>query len=207
MRRARSLITALVAALAILAPTASQAHLVNTRLGDFYDGALHPLTGFEFALPWLALVILAALQGPARGRWLILAFPAGLLIGAALSAWLPGFQFVQFVNVAAIAGIGLLVALAMRLPMPIFMALSVLVGLANGYENGEAMVTNTDRFLFICGVTAVGYAFAALALALANTFLDGHGGWRTIALRAGGSWIAAVGIMVAGFQISALYHG
>ncbi|HWU55308.1 MAG TPA: HupE/UreJ family protein [Rhizomicrobium sp.] len=195
-----------MAALAVLTPTASQAHLVTTRLGDFYDGALHPMTGFEFALPWLALVILAALQGPARGRWLILAFPIGLLAGATLSAWLPGLSFVQFVNIAAIAGIGLLVALAMQLPMAVFLGLSLLVGLANGYENGEAMVFNTDRFLFICGVTAIGYTFAVLALALATSFLVGRGGWRTIALRAGGSWIAAVGIMVAGFQLSGLYH-
>jgi hydrogenase/urease accessory protein HupE len=197
----------LIGALAVLFPTASQAHLVNTRLGDFYDGALHPMTGFEFALPWLALVILAALQGPVRGRWLILAFPIGLLLGAALSAWQPGLPFVQIVNVAAIAGIGLLVALAMPLPTPLFLALGFVVGLANGYENGEAMVYNTDRFLFICGVTAIGYVFATLALALISLFLDGREGWRAIALRAGGSWIAAVGIMVAGFQISTLYHG
>ncbi len=196
----------LIAASAVLFPTASQAHLVTTRLGDFYDGALHPMTGFEFALPWLALVILAALQGPVRGRWLILAFPIGLLLGAALSAWQPGLQFVQLVNVAAIAGIGLLVALAVRLPAPLFLALGLIVGLANGYENGEAMVFSTDRFLFICGVTAVGYVFATLALALITTFLDGRGGWRPIALRAGGSWIAAVGIMVAGFQLSSLFH-
>jgi hydrogenase/urease accessory protein HupE len=101
----------------------------------------------------------------------------------------------------------LLVALAARLPVQLFLCLALLVGLANGYENGEAMVYNTDRFLFICGVTAVGYAFATLALALANQFLEGRGGWRAIALRAGGSWIAAIGIMVAGFQLSALYHG
>ncbi len=196
-----------IAGLAALVPTASQAHLVNTRLGDFYDGALHPMTGFEFALPWLALTILAALQGTARGRWLILVFPLGLLLGAMLCVWLPDFQFVQFVNIAAIAGIGLLVALAVKLPAPVFLGLGFLVGLANGYENGQAMVFSTDRLLFICGVTAVGYAFAALAIALAAVFLDGRGAWRPIALRAGGSWIAAVGIMVGGFQMATLYHG
>src|SRR5258706_1645313 len=123
--RARSLITAL----AILTATASQAHLVNSRLGDFYDGALHPMTGFEFALPWVALVILAALQGAVRGRWLILAFPIGLLSGAAISVFLPNLQFVQFVNIAAIAGIGLLVALAKPLATPVFLGLGFLVGL------------------------------------------------------------------------------
>ena len=203
-RRALVSLTAIAAA---LFPTACEAHLVNTRLGDFYDGALHPMTGFEFALPWSALVILAALQGTARGRWLILFFPLGLLLGAALSVWRPDLPFVQFFNIAAIAGIGLLVALAVKLPIPVFAALSLLVGLANGYENGQAMIYSTDRFLFICGVTAVGYAFATLMLALVSLFLKGSGGWRPIALRAGGSWIAAVGIMVAGFQISGLYHG
>jgi hydrogenase/urease accessory protein HupE len=191
---------------AILAPGASHAHLVNTRLGDFYDGALHPLTGFEFALPWLALVILGALQGHARGRWIILVFPLGLLLGATLSVWLPSLQFMQFLNIAAIAGIGLLVALAMNVPAAALLSLAFFTGVANGYENGEAMVYNTDRFLFICGVTAVGYVFVTLALALSTYFLDGRGGWRPIALRAGGSWIAAVGIMVAGLQIAALYR-
>lgn len=197
----------MAAALALLSTGPSEAHLVSTRLGDFYDGALHPLTGFEFALPWLALIILAALQGPARGRWLIAAFPAGLLLGAALSAWMPHLRFVEFANIAAIAGTGLLVALALPLSVPMFMALCVLVGMANGYENGEAMLFSTDRFLFISGVTTVGYAFATLALALVTQFLKGPGGWRAIALRAGGSWIAAVGIMVAGFQLAALYRG
>lgn len=199
--RARGL---MAATLAVLSASPSEAHLVSTRLGDFYDGALHPMTGFEFALPWLALIILAALQGPARGRWLILAFPIGLLLGATLSAWMPHLRAMELANLAAIAGTGLLVALALPLSVPLFIGLCLLVGLANGYENGEAMLFNTDQFLFICGVTAVGYAFAALALALVTQFLKGPGGWRSIALRAGGSWIAAVGIMVAGFQLASL---
>ena len=55
----------LIAASAVLFPTASQAHLVTTRLGDFYDGALHPMTGFEFALPWLALAVVISLANTA----------------------------------------------------------------------------------------------------------------------------------------------
>ena len=62
----------LAATLALVAvPLEAQAHLVNTRLGDFYGGMLHPLTGFEDALPWLALAVLAAFQGPHRARWLL----------------------------------------------------------------------------------------------------------------------------------------
>src|SRR5262249_17148274 len=93
-------------------PGASEAHLVATRLGNFYDGAVHPLTGFEYALPWLALAILAALQGARSGRWLFLIFPLGLLAGGALSMLVPATGLGPLLNLLSIAGLGLLVALA-----------------------------------------------------------------------------------------------
>ncbi len=57
----------------------------------------------------------------------------------------------------------------------------------------------------------MGYAQWALipivAAGLVTLFLKGPGGWRAIALRAGGSWIAAVGIMGAGASLATLYRG
>lgn len=188
------------------APTAAEAHLVNTRLGDFYDGILHPLTGFDFALPWLALAILAAFQGKQRGRWLVLIFPLGLLAGAALSVMLPHLGFVPILNVATFACIGLMLAMALVMPLTAFLALGAIVALLHGYENGQEMASASDRFLFTAGVIAIGYVFVALTTGAAVAFLEGPGGWRPIALRAGGSWIAAVGIMVLGFQLTGLSH-
>jgi urease accessory protein len=187
-------------------PSEACAHLVNTRLGDFYDGILHPLTGFDFALPWLALAILAAFQGKHRGRWLVLVFPLGLLAGALLSVALPRLGFVLLLNVATFACIGLMLAMALVMPLPAFLALGAIVSLLHGYENGQEMVAATDRFLFTAGVMAIGYMFVALVTGAALAFLEGPGGWRPIALRAGGSWIAAVGIMVLGFQLVGLSH-
>jgi len=188
------------------APTAADAHLVNTRLGDFYDGILHPLTGFDFALPWLALAILAAFQGKQRGRWLVLVFPLGLLAGAAISVMLPHLGFVPILNVATFAIVGLMLAMALAMPLGAFIALGTIIALLHGYENGQEMVTASDRYLFAAGVTAIGYVFVALMTGMAVAFLEGPGGWRPIALRAGGSWIAAVGIMVLGFQLVGLSH-
>ena len=183
------------------APSLAHAHLVNTRLGDFYGGMLHPLTGFEYALPWLAVAILAAFQGPRNGRWLFLVFPLGLLLGAGLFMVAPGWSFAPFVNVVLIAGVGLLVALAAVLPFPAFIALAAVMAVAHGYDNAQAMAYDTDRVLFIGGITAIGYAFIAMATGFCVAFLAGSGGWRPVALRAGGSWIAAVGLMVLGFQL------
>ena len=116
--------------------------------------------------------------GP-RGRWIILLFPIGLLSGgAALSVWMPHLRFVEFANIAAIAGIGLLYALALRLSMPVFISLCLLVGLANGYENAEAMLFNTGSFPCLSAASHRGGPSAALALALITLFLKGPGGWR-----------------------------
>jgi len=183
----------------LLAPSAAQAHLVDSRLGDFYGGVLHPLTAFEEILPWLALAALAAFQGAARARWLVLVFPLSLLAGCALSQP-PNPSFIPAITLALVAITGLAVAAAVRLPLPGLLGLAAIMGLVHGLQNGRAMTATTDQLLFIAGVTAVGYGVITIATGGAIAFLRGAGGWRPIALRASGSWVAAVGIMVLGLQ-------
>jgi urease accessory protein len=188
------------AAVLLLAPSTAQAHLVDTRLGDFYGGVLHPLTAFEEILPWLALAALAAFQGASRARWLVVVFPLSLFAGCALSQVLPHPSFFPAITVALIAMTGLAVAAAVRLPLPVLLGLAAVMGLVHGHQNGQAMTTTTDHLLFIAGVTAIGYGVMTLATGAAIAFLRGVGSWRPIALRASGSWVAAVGIMVLGLQ-------
>ncbi|WP_036258731.1 HupE/UreJ family protein [Methylocapsa aurea] len=200
----RAIVRRLAATFALVgAPANAHAHLVNTRLGDFYGGMLHPLTGFQDPLPWLALAILAALQGPRRARWLLVAFPVGLLVGGGLSLIAPGVSFIPLLDVALIALIGMAVAAAVVMPLPAVIGLGVVIGLAHGYQNGQAMTESTDHLLFISGVTAIGYASITMATACATAFLQGSGSWRLLALRASGSWVAAVGIMAFGLQFVA----
>jgi len=161
---------------------------------------LHPLTGFEDVLPWFALAILAAFQGPQRARWLLVAFPLGLLAGGGLWMAMPKIAYVPVVGAALIAVTGLAVATAVVLPLPVLTALGGLVGLVHGYQNAQAMTGLTDQLLFVSGVVATGYLCITLVSAVALAFLRGSGGWRAVALRAGGSWVAAVGIMVLGLQ-------
>jgi urease accessory protein len=184
-------------------PTVAQAHLVDARLGDFYGGVLHPLTSLEEILPWLALAALAAFQGPERARWLVVVFPLGVLAGAVLSLVLPSPSFIPAVSVALIAITGLAVAAAVSLSLPALLGLAAVMGLVHGHQNGQAMTATTDHLLFISGVTAIGYAVMTMATGGAIWFLRGVGGWRPIALRASGSWVAAVGIMVLGLQVLA----
>ncbi|QRG08057.1 HupE/UreJ family protein [Xanthobacter dioxanivorans] len=192
------------------APTAAHAHLVETRLGDFYSGALHPLTDLQQVLPWIALAVLAAFQGAQRARWVILAFPLALLAGGLLSLVLPQPAFGPALGLALVAATGLAVAAALRVPLPVLLGTAGIMGLLHGDQNGAAMAASTDRVLFLAGVMASGYVVMTLATGAALAFLRGGGrgddvpstgSWRPIALRAGGSWVAAVGIMVLGLHL------
>jgi urease accessory protein len=187
----------------VVLPARAQAHLVDTRLGDFYGGMLHPLGSLDDVLPWLALAILAAFQGPGRARWLLAMVPLGLLAGGGSSLVQPGVTFVPFLNMALIALTGLAVAAGIAVPLPVLIGLGAITGLAHGYQNGQAMTEATDPLLFVSGVTTIGYVYMMLATACIITFLQGGGNWRLVTLRAGGSWVAAVGILAFGVQLLA----
>lgn len=190
-----------VAIAVLAAPFDAQAHLVTTRLGDFYDGAVHPLLGIEDLLPWLALAILTGFQGGRRARWLLPIFPAGLLIGGWIGTFGPDLGAVPIVDVALVALMGLAIATAITVPTPVLIGLAAIVSLAHGYQNGQAVSGVNDPLLFVLGVTAIGYVIVSLASAAIIAFLDGRGEWRSIAVRASGSWVAAIGVMALGFRL------
>ncbi len=71
-------------------PRCAQAHLVNSGLGPFYDGALHLLLSPGDLLGLIALALLAGLRGPAAARAAVIVLPivwllAGL-VGLSLAA-------------------------------------------------------------------------------------------------------------------------
>ena len=73
----RSGIFASVAAALLAVPGAAQAHLVNSGLGPFYDGALHLLLSPGDLLGLVAAALLAGLRGARAGRLTVI-FPAGV---------------------------------------------------------------------------------------------------------------------------------
>ena len=76
----RTLRRAWLAAAALLATLeAADAHIAASRLGDFYAGALHPLSDLQDVILWAALGMLAGSLGASAGRWLVLVFPLAWL--------------------------------------------------------------------------------------------------------------------------------
>jgi urease accessory protein len=195
----------LVAAAALLASGAAQAHIIGGRLGDFYAGAAHPLTDLQDILLWLSLGGLAGSLGAAKARPLILLFPLGLLAGVGLHEATRLTLDGPLVAAALLVGLGLLLAAQLHLPRALLAALAFGLALVCGASNAAAMTGETNATLFAAGVAAAGYATITLVAALTVAFLEaaGSASWRRIALRALGSWIAAIGLMMGGLAFAA----
>jgi urease accessory protein len=192
-----------VLAAAWLLSADAHAHSAAKGIGDFYAGALHPLTSLEHLLAFLAFGILAGQQGQ-RAEPVLGAFCLSLLVGGALSVWLPDAPWLSLPNVASSIVFGGLVALSRPLPQPLFHAAAVLFGLSHGFTNGEGMADGGKPYLFIPGVALAGLVVTAYGLITTDWLLRRRAGWIRIAVRVAGSWIAAIGILVLAVATRAL---
>jgi hypothetical protein len=75
-----------------------------------------------------------------------------------------------------------------------------------GAANAGDLGPETNRLLFAAGLAGAGYAAITLTMALTVAFRGTDAGssiaWRGIAIRAFGSWIAAIGVMMGGFALA-----
>jgi urease accessory protein len=185
---------------------AADAHIVAARLGDFYAGALHPLTDLQDVVLWVAMGVLAGALGAARGRLLILLFPLGLVIGLSMGN-ISGFTPPgPAVNAGILLVLGLLLAAEARLPTGLLAAIAFSLAVIRGAANADDLGPETDRLLFGLGLASAGYVAITLIMAVTLAFRKADGGpttaWRGIAIRAIGGWIAAIGLMMAGLAFA-----
>lgn len=181
-------------------PTPAFAHLVDIRFGDFYGGAIHLLTGLQYALLLVALSILAALQDKTTGRWMLAVAPICMLLGAIIAMLAPHDGISVTVTVA-LGLLGLVVALGARLVPLTLMALGGLSAGLLGYENGLAITAQSDAILFLSGLTLATLVTVCL-LTASLTRLVSLGRWAQIGLRAVGSWIAAVAFILVALAVN-----
>lgn len=178
----------------------AHAHLVSTRFGEFYSGLLHPIISMIHIVPWLALALLAGFQQQRTARWNILLFPIAVLLGTFIGGLLPQTGFITGLNSLSMIILGILLALAIKMPMSLFLGLSLLTGLLHGYANGLSELSGNARVLYISGVTSIAYIVITLFSGLAYQLLKTIN-WSPIALRALGGWITAVGLIFSGYQM------
>jgi hydrogenase/urease accessory protein HupE len=184
----------------------ADAHIVASRLGDFYAGALHPLTDLQDGVLWTALGLLAGSLGATHGRWLVLVLPLGLLLGLSVGLSFDSTWTAPLASAAMMVVLGLLLALGWRINVAALCLIALLLAFMRGVVNAGGVGAATDRVLFGAGLALCGYAFITLmtasTLALRGPDAQPSGTWRDIAIRACGSWITAIGLMAGGFALA-----
>jgi urease accessory protein len=175
----------------------AEAHLNATGMGPVYDGLMHFLTSPEDLVPALALALLAGLRGAPYGRRAMFTLPAAWLLGslfgfsAATTSGALGTSF-WFLLLG-----GLVVADA-KLSLRSMTALGALLGLAHGYFNGTGMGLSVSSVTAALGLAAAVFVLVVLVAALVVRL---RAQWARIAVRVGGSWIAASGLLMLGWSI------
>jgi len=180
-----------------LAPPAD-AHLMTTGFGPFYDGLTHLFLTPEDLLQVIAIALLAGLRGTRAGRVAGFALPAAWLAGNVAGALaLPhGAPFV--VTAAATIALGALVAADAPLPPEAVAGIAIAIGLLDGARNGGDLATAHASVLVAIGAACA--LFVTLSL-LGGQVASIRAPWARVVVRVGGSWIAAIGLLMLGWSL------
>jgi len=183
------------AALTLAATAPALAHLDPAAHGSVLAGASHPFFGLDHILAMVAVGLWAATIG-GRAVWIAPAsFVAVMTAGFALALGGVSLPFVEPAILASVVALGLLVALAVRLPVALCAAVvggfALFHGFAHGGELGGA---GAWRFALGFAVsTAILHAMGlGLGMALART-----GGTWGARLAGGATAAAGLALMVA----------
>ncbi|YBV95690.1 HupE/UreJ family protein [Phyllobacteriaceae bacterium JZ32] len=196
MRKSALLSTAILT----LVATPAFAHLNPAEHGSFAAGFSHPLFGPDHILAMVAVGLWAALLG-GRALWLVpAAFVATMMAGFMLALAGAPLPFVEPVILASVVAIGLLAAIALKVPTPAAMAMVGFFALFHGHAHGGEMGS--------AGAAAYGLGFAlatallhvaGIGIGLGLPRLFGSDMGRVVARLAGGAtalaglWLAVAG--------------
>jgi len=190
----------LLATLAWLAPTAAQAHLVVTGMGPLYDGVSHFALSPEDFLPVIALGFFAGLRGPRHARSLSWMIPVSWFVGGILATMTltpPAITLSATTAVLFLLAGGLLAANP-ELSIAACVGLGATLGIVRGMADLAEASNDRAHLLTLLGMCVAIFLVSALA---ASVTLPLRRLWVITATRVCGSWLAALGLLLAGWIV------
>jgi len=152
-----------IIALLVFAADPAFAHVGHGSTASFTAGLGHPLAGLDHVAVMVAVGLWAALKG-GRALW---AWPAAfvgvMLIGGALGIAHVPVPFVEPGILASVVALGLLVALAVDLPVAIGALIIAVFALLHGHAHGSEVAETVNGAEYMAG-----FALATAALHLAG---------------------------------------
>ena len=184
--------------LASLAPIPAQAHLVVSGMGPLYDGISHFALSPEDFLPVIALALFAGLRGPAHARalsWIILLawFAGGLL---AMMIFTPPDIALSATTAVLFLLVGGLLAANLRLSVATCAGLGAMLGVARGTADLVSVRESPAHILMLLGM---GVAILVTFAITASVTFPLKRLWMVVVARTIGSWLAALGLLLAGW--------
>ncbi|TIN29120.1 MAG: HupE/UreJ family protein [Mesorhizobium sp.] len=141
----------LSAILLLAAAIPAYAHVGIGTTSSFMAGFMHPLSGLDHMTVMIAVGLWAALKGGKA----IVAWPAAfvgvMLVGGALGMLQMPLPFVEPGILASVVALGLLVALAVDLPVSVGVAIIGLSALFHGHAHGTEVPENAGGFEYMAG--------------------------------------------------------
>jgi urease accessory protein len=171
----------------------ADAHVGVGATSSFSAGLMHPLSGLDHVTVMIAVGLWAALKG-GKAIW---AWPAAfvgvMLAGGVLGMLDVSLPFVEPGILASVVALGLLVALAVDLPVSAGVAIIGLFALLHGHAHGTEVPETAGGIEYMAGVAVATVLLHAIGTAAALGFgLKFRGVVRTA-----GAACAAIGIGLA----------
>jgi urease accessory protein len=127
-----------------LAPTASLAHTGVDNASGFMHGFMHPLGGLDHQLAMI-LVGVFAYQLGGRALWLVpLTFVSVMAVGGFLGVMGVPFPFIEVGIALSVIVLGAIVAIGVKAPVAIAMAIVGLFAIFHGHAHGSEMPIDTS---------------------------------------------------------------
>ena len=187
-----------VGAALVTMPALGHAHLVNSGLGPFYDGALHLLLSPADVLGLVAATLLAGLHSARAGRLTATILPVTWFLAGLAGLYFFGALALPWLSVLSFALLGALVALNPPLPTAAVALLAGLFGALHGLLNGAALAVIGAGWTSLLGIAVTVWVIGLLVSAAVVSL---QAGWARVAVRVAGSWVAAVGILMFGWML------
>jgi urease accessory protein len=174
-----------VAALLALGVGPAFAHPGHIETSSFAAGIAHPLSGIDHIAVMIAVGLWAALKG-GRALWVWpAAFVGVMLVGGALGMAHVALPFVEPGILASVVALGLLVALAVDLPVVTGAVIIGVFALFHGHAHGSEVAENISGLEYMAG----------FALATATLHLVGIGFAQMMARANMRTCIRAAGVL------------
>lgn len=146
-----SLKTLLIFAVLAVLPTVGNAHILPTDHSSFYSGFRHPLHGWDHLLTTIAIGLWVVQIGRQATRWVPCIFIGIMVLGAGLGLAGIKVPWVEEGITTSLLILGVLIAIAVRLPLWISIILVGTFAIFHGHAHGTEMPNTFSSTAYMIG--------------------------------------------------------